>query len=197
MRDDIAVVDEAAERVGEGALRADANPVRVQWVEAAYHDYAGELWAVLYANTCDRELARDATQEAFLRLQFQEPRTIRDVRAWLIRVGRNWMRDQRRKAKRLVPTESDCSEVADGHGDPLWDVLNEEQREFVRAGLASLREDDRKVLVLRYALDWSSARIAETMGTRATAIDMRISRARKRVAEYLRGKEVDVSELGD
>jgi RNA polymerase sigma-70 factor (ECF subfamily) len=49
-----------------------------------------------------------------------------------------------------------------------------------------MREDDRQALVLRYALNWSSARMAEVLGVSAAAVDMRLSRARRRLAELLR-----------
>jgi len=46
-------------------------------------------------------------------------------------------------------------------------------------------EDDRKVLVMKYSLDWSSAQMAKVMDSTAAAVDMRLSRARRRLAELL------------
>jgi DNA-directed RNA polymerase specialized sigma24 family protein len=46
-------------------------------------------------------------------------------------------------------------------------------------------EDDRKVLVMKYSLGWSSAQMAIVMDCTAAAIDMRLSRARRRLAETL------------
>jgi RNA polymerase sigma-70 factor (ECF subfamily) len=68
-------------------------------------------------------------------------------------------------------------------------VRNETQ-EQVRAALAGLKLEDREALVLRYSLDWSSARIADALGTTVQAVDMRLSRARRRLADVLKEKGV-------
>lgn len=186
MRDEAGVTGEAADGVGAPPVRAAASPARSAWVEAAYRAHARELWAVFYAKGCDAELAREAVQEAFLRLQGQEPETLRDVRAWLIRVGHNWMRDRHRRAKHAARSGPGLDEMAAEFGGPVESLLEEEQKELIRASLAELREEDRRVLVLRYALDWPSARIAEALDASPAAIDMRLSRARKRLGEILR-----------
>ena len=85
-------------------------------------------------------------------------------------------------------TDSRCllDGLAAGHGDPAARLEAEEAKDHVRAVLARLRDDDRQALVLRYALDWPSARIAEALDSTPAAVDMRLSRARKRLAELLR-----------
>jgi RNA polymerase sigma-70 factor (ECF subfamily) len=55
----------------------------------------------------------------------------------------------------------------------------------VREALNRLRLEDREVLVLRYALDWSSNRMSTALNISSAAIDMRLSRARRRLAEIL------------
>jgi RNA polymerase sigma factor (sigma-70 family) len=66
------------------------------------------------------------------------------------------------------------------------DILaSEENRSAIREALQQLLEDDRKVLVMKYSLNWSSAQMAKAMICSAAAIDMRLSRARRRLAELL------------
>ena len=48
----------------------------------------------------------------------------------------------------------------------------------------------REVLTLRYALDYSTQQIAEALAINATAVHMRLSRARQRLAERLAAQGV-------
>ena len=162
-----------------------ASAEQSAWVESVYESYARELWAVLYAQCCDPDLTRDAVQEAFLRLQRQDRNVVRDARAWLVRVGRNWLRDVARRRRNAARPSEFLDGVIGTQPEPIRNLEADETQGRVRESLARLREDDRQVLVLRYALDWSSARIAETLDSTPAAIDMRLSRARKRLAELL------------
>ena len=86
-------------------------------IEALYRAKGGELWALFYTQCSDRERAGDAVQESLLRLQQQDMSTILDKRAWLLRVGRNWLRDVSRK-KANSEASGDFSE----HPDPRLDT---------------------------------------------------------------------------
>lgn len=163
------------------------SPADVRSVEQAYKKWGRELWCLFYAQCCDPHQARDALQEAFLRLQEHGTASIGNLRGWLLRVGRNWLRDMARREKRSAPPSGAMGHVIDGHA-PSGPYRIAEGREvslLVRRGLQRLRPGDREVLVLRYAMDWSSHRIAETLGSTSTAVDMRLSRARRRLAEFL------------
>jgi len=150
-------------------------------LESLYRDQARELWALFYAYCGNAERAQDAVHESFLKLQ-QQTEEIRDHRAWLIQVGRNWLRDQaRRKVNSVIKTESLDLNPGKDH-EPIKALFDHEQREQIRAALRKLKEADREVLILRYALNWSSQRIGETLVTSAAAVDMRLTRARQRLA---------------
>lgn len=158
---------------------------RREFIEAFYREHSRELWALFYSQCSDPDRAYDAVQEAFLRFFDYRGDPIRDPRAWLLRVGQNWLRDVARKKSsscRLLPAMDDMA----GHPDSPEAVLAGVERQAeIRSALAEMNEDDRKVLVMKYALDWPTARIATAMGSNAAAIDMRLSRARRRLAEIL------------
>ncbi|QDT37127.1 RNA polymerase sigma factor [Stratiformator vulcanicus] len=154
-------------------------------LEAVYAAYARELWALFYSRCSDRELAADAVQEAFWRFHSKRPSDLKDSRAWLIRVGTNWLRDRGRRKRRAAKSVESLSHVPDGRDGPDEGPLSAELRDEVREAIKRLKLEDREVLVLKYALDWSSARIASTLGVAVTAVDMRLSRARRRLAELL------------
>ncbi|MBW3539038.1 MAG: RNA polymerase sigma factor [Planctomycetes bacterium] len=155
-------------------------------VEAVYRTQGRELWALFYAYCNNADRAHDALQEAFARLQEQNGTPIRDMRAWLLRVGRNWLRDVARRQKVAARSVDFLDGVsAGGGGEPSEAAERAELFAQVREALGRLKTEDREVLVLRYALGWPSQRIAETLDVRAAAVDMRLSRARRRLAELL------------
>lgn len=154
-------------------------------VEATYRRLAPELWARLYAHCCDAHRAHDAVHEAFMRLQQQDESTIRDRRAWLLQVGMNWLRDVARRQQPAVQSAEYLDHLTGLSAEPSAVLEEAELRDSVRWGLNQLRPDDREVLVLRYALGWSSNRIAAILETTSQAVDMRLSRARLRLGELL------------
>ena len=158
---------------------------RVGQIDTLYRELSRELWALFYSQCSDPERAYDAVQEAFLRFQRYDGEQIRDPRAWLLRVGQNWLRDVARRKSSSCRLSPVLDEYAN-HTVSAEDLMSsEENREAVREALAHMIEDDRKVLVMKYALNWSSAQIATAMDSSPAAIDMRLSRARKRLAELL------------
>ena len=164
-------------------------------VRSVYEKQGRELWALLYAHCCDAERANDALQEAFVRLQEQNGSPIRNLRAWLLQVGRNWLRDVARRQRKAARPNGNLDALAGSTADPSFLVANEEVHARVRETLAQMRQDDREVLVLRYGLGWSSNRMADVLGTTAPAVDMRLSRARQRLAESLQMNGIDHEHL--
>ena len=154
-------------------------------LDELFRQHSRELWAIFYSQCSNSERAYDAVQESFLRIHSYQGETIRDPRAWLLRVGQNWLRDvARRKSSstRLTPSLDEMAPQPDTVNNLL---MAEESRDTIRAALSEMIEDDRKVLVMKYALSWSSAQMAKVMDCTAAAIDMRLSRARRRLAELL------------
>ncbi|MGB0739833.1 MAG: RNA polymerase sigma factor [Planctomycetaceae bacterium] len=160
-------------------------------LQQLYSRYARELWAVFYSVCGDPERAQDGVQEAFLRLQSYCGESIRDHRAWLLRVGQNWLRDQARRRGNsciLLPGLDDRTQGQMSASDVL--ALSERQQ-LIRESLQELNEDDRRALVMKYSMDWSSARMGQVLGCSAAAIDMRLSRARRRLSEILEARGID------
>jgi len=154
------------------------------------------LWAQFYAFCSDAERATEALQEAFLRLQQQDVSTIKSPRAWLLHVGRNWLRDVARRKKRSDLTEAQLRDVPDFAESASVSFARGETRQIVRTAMAKLRESDRVVLSLRYGMNWSAARIAETLESSPPAIDMRLCRARARLRDILADIAPDLADAG-
>ncbi len=154
-------------------------------VEQIYREQGRELWALFYAQCSDAERASDALQESFRRLYEQNGTVIRDLRAWLLQVGRNWLRDVARRHRIAAKPTEYLGHIPEESGDAESTALESETQQTVRDALSQMKDGDREVLVLRYSMNWSSIRIAEVLETTASAVDMRLSRARKRLAEIL------------
>jgi RNA polymerase sigma-70 factor (ECF subfamily) len=129
------------------------------------------------------------TQETFLRLwkQMETGEEIQNPRAWLLRVARNLAEDHAKSAFRRNGTQP--PEMLNGltaHGTaPLDKMLRDETFGRIRGLLDELSLGDREILTLRYALEYDAPEIADILGIAVTAVHMRLSRARQRLAERL------------
>src|SRR4051794_23398115 len=162
--------------------------------EALYQRHSREVWALAYARWLNADLAQDIMQEAFLRLwkQWQDGDPILNPRAWLLRVARNLAEDHAKSAFRRNGTHPpQTMNGVRGH-DPLpLDALEREETfAQLRHVLAELAQPDREILTLRYALDYNANEIADLLAINATAVHMRLSRARQRLAERLTAQGV-------
>jgi RNA polymerase sigma-70 factor (ECF subfamily) len=140
------------------------------------------------------DTALDITQEAFLRLwkKWEEGEAILNPRAWLLRVARNLAEDYAKSAFRRNGTHppQTMNGVQAHDPQPLESMEREETFAQLREIMQQLPQADREILTLRYALDYDTNRIADTLGINATAVHMRLSRARQRLADRLKAQGV-------
>jgi RNA polymerase sigma-70 factor (ECF subfamily) len=157
--------------------------------EALYERHAREVWALVYARWLNSDTALDIAQESFLRLwkQWEQGEKILNPRAWLLRVARNLAEDHAKSAFRRNGTQPPQTMNGVHSTDPLPLDRLEQEETFarIRAVLHDLAETDREILTLRYALDYETDQIAEALSINPTAVHMRLSRARQRLAEKL------------
>src|SRR5262245_13247018 len=157
--------------------------------EALYERHSREVWALAYARWLNADVAMDLTQEAFLRLwkQWQNGENILNPRAWLLRVTRNLAEDHAKSVFHRNGTHP--PQIMNGvkSKEPLPLEMLEKEETFgqLRNELSQLSDADRAILTLRYALDYNASQIAEILDINATAVHMRLSRARQRLAERL------------
>ena len=158
--------------------------------EELYQRHSREVWALAYARWMNADTAMDIAQEAFLRLwkhtEAGEP--ILNPRAWLLRVARNLAEDYAKSAFRRNGTHPPQTMNGVQAHEPLPHECLERQETFeqLRGILEEMPQPDREILTLRYALDYETGDIAEMLSINATAVHMRLSRARQRLAERLK-----------
>ena len=162
--------------------------------EGLYERYSREVWALAYARWMNADTALDITQEAFLRLwkQWEAGEEILNPRAWLLRVARNLAEDHAKSAFRRNGTHppQTMNGVEARQPLPLESLEREETFAQMRQVLEQLPQSDREILTLRYALEYDTGRIAELLSINATAVHMRLSRARQRLADRLKSQGV-------
>ena len=170
-----------------------ADPQRADF-EALYARHSREVWALAYARWLNADVALDIMQESFLRLwkQWQGGSEILNPRAWLLRVARNLAEDYAKSSFRRNGTHPpQTMNGVSGRGPlPLEYLEREETFGQLRAELAKLAAPDREILTLRYAFDYNANEIAEILEINSTAVHMRLSRARQRLAERLTAQGV-------
>src|SRR3954452_9328324 len=165
--------------------------------ESLYQHHSREVWALVYARWLNADVAQDIMQESFLRLwkQRQDGGEIVNPRAWLLRVARNLAEDYAKSAFRRNGTQAPelFSAVAANGVSPAEKMERDETFARVRELLDELPDADREILTLRYALEYDAPAIADMLGLAVTAVHMRLSRARQRLAEKLSAQGVRTS----
>ena len=136
----------------------------------------GRLHAIAYSVLRDRELARDATQQALL-AAWQELPHLRDpdrFEAWTCRILVRACRREGRKARRWLPAISDERRLEPSIPDETATVI---ARDRVERAFRGLSLDQRLVVVLNYYLDLPPAVIADHLGIPVGTVHSRLHRA--------------------
>src|SRR5436305_5612059 len=156
---------------------------------AFYDRTARQVWAYLVKITGDAQLADDLLQEAYYR--FYRARTVYEDeshrRNSLFRIATNLARDSGRRRRRgrdvELPGDDDAKDLPVDTGA----AERVAQRTDVRRALAQLRPSQRQMLWLAYAQGSSHEEIAEVLGLTRASVKALLFRARRKMAELLRG----------
>ncbi len=160
-----------------------------------YSAHGRAVWAVAYARSMNAETANDILQESFLRLwrEMLKGIIIRQMRAWLIRVARNLSEDVARGAFQRNGTFGPEMFESIGSKTESPDLRLEtlELHHQIQEGLKEIAPQDRELLTMRYALDYEIPDIAKALELQPSAVHMRLSRARSKLADILKSMGVD------
>jgi RNA polymerase sigma-70 factor (ECF subfamily) len=157
-------------------------------LEEAFARYQGELLGTLCLLVGDREDARDALQEAFVkcwRCRTQAPE-VQNLKAWIFRIALNAGRDLRKAAwrRRRQPMPQDETSLCACCDDPSAAAQRREQHARVQAAVQQLRAEEREVFLLRQNGELTYEEIAVSLGvpTGTVKTRMRLAVARIRTA---------------
>jgi RNA polymerase sigma-70 factor (ECF subfamily) len=128
------------------------------------------------------EDAQDAAQEVFLRVFRYLHRfdTRKSFEPWLVRMTVNVCRDLGSKRLRQPAVELKPDQLR-ATGDPHSELNAEEQRHMLHTALSELPEKERSAIVLRDIEGFSTADVAEILGSSEATVRVQISSARIKI----------------
>jgi RNA polymerase sigma-70 factor (ECF subfamily) len=162
----------------KAAINGDAN----SFTELCRRYYPAMV-AIAHSILGDRHLAEDAAQQAFAKAALKLPQLKKESRfaGWLAVICRNVAKDMARNVGaglRVCPTD-DLSMIAAKSRD-------DDTTEAVREAISKLSASARELIFLRYYDGMSYEQISSVLGISEQAINGRLRRAKKKMADYLR-----------
>jgi RNA polymerase sigma-70 factor (ECF subfamily) len=175
--------------LGSVVVERLVTPIEGEVIELYRDNYQGLL---RYALTIivDHQMAEDAIQESFLRffLARTEGQTIRSPAAWLYRVLRNLLLDERKRAWFRVTAGLEAAE-----GRPDWDHDPERRLEFVELStVLSQTLSGREMECLRLRLEGMAYReIASVLKIRPGTVAALLARGMEKVQRIVGQRKDD------
>lgn len=149
-------------------------------LEQVMNTYGKTVYRLAYSQTRSGADADDIYQDVFLRYYQKRPRFESEEhrRAWLLRVTVNRTRNLFTSAwfRHTAPLE-DCAAV-----------YEPEERKLDEA-LRALQPGDRTLLHLFYYEELSTREIARLLGRKESTVRTQLTRARRKLAEIVKGEE--------
>ena len=175
-----------------------ADDLEIELVEAAAsgdldsfgklaRQYYPAITAVGYSVVGDHAMAEDAAQECFARaiVSLRSLRNKERFAPWLAAICRNVAKDMLRQKIRRAKLEANTSTANNESG--------RDSVEAVLKAIGKLGAADKEVVMLRYYQNLPYERIAAVMGISPAAVNGRLTRAKRKMAKYLKadgfGKE--------
>ena len=131
----------------------------------------------------------DVVQDVILSVVRQNPKldNPNNIRSWLyqavVRRVADHLRNQYRQV-RAVDELSAAEELA--HEEAGWDwLLANEQRDLLRIAVQSLSQQDREIVLLKFARNWSYKQLGERFGIAERAVEYKLVRAKQQLRTEL------------
>jgi len=160
----------------KAAINGDTN----SFTELCRHYYPAMV-AIAHSILGDRHLAEDAAQQAFAKAALKLPQLKKESRFanWLAVICRNVAKDMARRTENLRTTDDLTTIAAESRDD-------DSTAETVREAISKLSTSARELIFLRYYDGMSYEQISAVLGISEQAINGRLRRAKKKMADYLR-----------
>ncbi len=138
--------------------------------------------AIAHSVLGDRHLAEDAAQQAFAKAAVKLPQLKKKSQfaGWLATICRNVAKNMARSSKLLHSTDDVSMIAAETHKNSKSEVVKE--------ALSKLSASARELIFLRYYDGMSYEQMSAALGISEQAINGRLRRAKRKLADYLRRK---------
>lgn len=195
----------------DNATRTDSELIRDAQADdhAAFETlvrrYAERAFRAAYRVVRDQQAAEEVLQEAMIKAYRALPRfeARSSFYTWLYRITVNLALDHRRRSKReptlewddAIAHQVDPRALQSVSHDPEIELRRHEVRDLVAAGIQTLPDAQREVLLLREVDDLSYEEIAESMGISKGTVMSRLHYARKKMIAFLAQRGVDPEDV--
>jgi RNA polymerase sigma-70 factor (ECF subfamily) len=171
--------------------------------DALYRKYLTQVYSFAYYELRDPHAAEDATERVFMQALVGLPRfeerldaftlpegelapDISTFRVWLFRIARNVIANERRRSSRRPVAPLEAAGELTAPDDVLESALAHEAGSAAWQAVARLPEDRRRVVVLRFVEEMSTAEISAILGRSEGAVRVLLHRALRSVEADLR-----------
>ena len=169
-------------------------------LERLVRDYQVRAVHTAYMIVCDRALAEEAAQTAFVRVadKIHQFDAQRPFAPWFFRIVINEAIKIARQQKQSVSLDDDPDENVNAAArwladpQPLPEALFElkEARQVIFAALRRLKPEQRAVVVMHYFLEMSEAEMSERMDRPISSVKWWLRAARSRLHSLLRASRL-------
>lgn len=160
----------------------------------AYDAHADAIFRHCYLRVYDRELARDLTQETFMKAwkhYGESEEKIENLKSLLYKIATNLIIDHsRRPSSKRTDSLEDMVEAGSEPGEDRSDKLKDEldAKDALKV-LEHVKEEYREVVMLRYFSDLSLKQTADALGINENLVSVRLNRALQDLRKHLRTYE--------
>ncbi len=142
--------------------------------------YYAAMVAIAYSIVSDHQLAEDAAQESFARalVRIKSLKERAKFAPWLAAICRNVAKDMVTTKTKQISTE-DISQINKVENP-------DEHNRAIRRAIEQLPESTKELVVLRYYDGLSYEQISSVLGISKASINGRLTRAKRKMADYLR-----------
>jgi RNA polymerase sigma-70 factor, ECF subfamily len=161
--------------------------MRTDTFERLFEEYAERLYSFLAYRSGDRVLAEDLLADTFERVLRSghrfDPRRGSE-KQWIYTIALNLLRDHaRRQATEHRALERVSAGAPFSAEDAQLEALG--SRDELNAALATLSDDEREAIALRFGADLKLKEVARVLGEREDAVEGRIYRGLRKLRERL------------
>src|SRR5262245_2413790 len=168
-----------------------ANPSADDFLRS-FNEVRAELVSTLYFLLGNHEDAQDAAQDAFLKCWRTRDglADVRNIRAWIFRVGLNAAKDLQRSAwrRRSRPLTSTATLGETVENSPADCLEEKEALEQLREALKELRPEEKAVFLLRQNGDLTYEEIAELRRSPVGTVKTQMRAALQKLRRVLKDK---------
>jgi RNA polymerase sigma factor (sigma-70 family) len=167
----------------------DAAAPPADALELAFARYQGELLGTLYYMVGNREDARDALQDTFIKCWRHREKLpeIDNLKAWIFRIALNTARDLRqtawRRKRQSLPEGDTMTQTNQDSPDTLAE--REEELGMVRRALHELRPEEQEVFLLRQNGAMTYEEISDAIGIPTGTVKTRMRLALSKLRQSL------------